>query len=310
MRRVGVAILVLALAFLAAPLAADAQQTGRIPRIALVLSDSPVTTMQGAEPVHPGTRTFLQGMRSLGYVDGQNIVIERRSGEGRYDRFPEIVAELIQAKVDVIVVTTIPVARAAQQATRTIPIVLAGGPDPVAAGLVASLARPGGNITGMTGDVGIPIGGKGFEFLKAAVPTVSRLALVGDKPPPGSSAYETAWTSLSPEVRATADALRLTLFPVLVDGSEQLAPAFATLKRQGADGVLVRSTGFTYAHRKRIADLAIQHRLPSTCFMPDMAQAGGLMAYGVSTPDLYRRAAGYVDISKYVGRVKSFELAA
>ena len=286
----------LAPALLAAPLGAEAQQAGNVPRIAVVFTDSPVTTMQGAQPAHPNMRAFLQTMRALGYVEGQNVVIERRSAEGRYDRFPEIVAELVGAKVEVIVAANTLVARAAQQVTRTIPIVLASGADPVAAGLVSSLARPDGNITGMTGDVeGIPFGGKMLELFKAAVPTVSRLALVGDKPPPGSSAYETTFISLAPEARATADALRLTLFPQLVDGPEQLAPAFATLKRQGADGVWVRATGFTYAHRKRIADLAIQHRLPATCHMPEVAQAGGLMAYGVSTADLYRRAARYVD---------------
>jgi putative ABC transport system substrate-binding protein len=294
------ALAILSLALLAAPLAAEAQQPGGIPRIAVVFTDSPVTTMQGAQPAHPNMRAFLQAMRALGYAEGQNIVIERRSAEGRYDRFPEIVAELVRAKVDVIVAATVPVARAAQQVTRTIPIVLVGGVDPVTAGLVPSLARPGGNITGMTGDTaGSPINGKLLELLKEAVPTVSRLALVGNPPPPGRVADESSLVrssgSVSPEAHTMAAALRLTLVPATVDGPEQLAPAFATLRQQQVDGVFVRSTGFTYAHRKRIADLAIQHRFPSICGMPEVAHAGGLMAYGVSIADLYRRAAGYVD---------------
>ena len=286
----------LTLALLAAPLAVGAQSAEKLPRIAVVFTDSLVTTMLGSDPAHPNVRAFLQGLRALGYVEGQNVLIDRRSAEGRFDRYPQIFAECIQAKVDVIVAANVPVARAAQQTTKTIPIVLASGADPAAAGLVGSLARPGGNITGVTADVGgVPFFGKVLELLKEAVPKASRLAVIGDTPSPGSAPSESIMLGGAQEFRSVADALRLTPFPLAVDSPEELAPAFATFTRQQADSLLVRATAFTYAHRKRIADLATQHRLPSICSMPEVAEAGGLMAYGPSVADLYRRAAGYVD---------------
>jgi putative ABC transport system substrate-binding protein len=273
---------------LAAPLAADAQQSGNMPRIAVVYSTSPVTTMLGSEPSHPHMRAFLHRLRELGYVEGQNVVIERRSAEGRYERFPEIFAELIQAKGwDVIVVSgSTAVARAAKEATRTIPIVLTYSSDPVAAGLVASLARPGGNITGNSA-VGPERQGKVLEVLKDAVPRVSRVAVLRDGKSSNPAFYEA--------VRTAASALRLTLLPLAVDDPGQLAPAFETFARQHANGLFIVTSGLLKTHRKLIADLAIQHRLPSISPLPEMAEGGALIGYGPSQPDVHRRAAVYVD---------------
>jgi putative ABC transport system substrate-binding protein len=271
----------------AVPLGVGAQPA-TTPRIAVVYSTSPVTTMLGSEPSHPHMRAFLQRLRELGYVEGQNVVIERRSAEGRYERFPEIFAELIQAKGwDVIVVSgSTAVARAAKEATRTIPIVLAYSSDPVAAGLVASLARPGGNITGNSG-VGLERQGKVLEVLKDAVPTVSRVAVLRDGKSTNPAYYEA--------VRTAANALRLTPLPLAVDDPGQLAPAFETFTRQQANGLFIVTSGLLNAHRKLIADLAIRHRLPSISPLPEMAEGGALIGYGPSQPDLHRRAAVYVD---------------
>src|SRR5262249_19297090 len=147
------------------------------------ISNSPVAEMLGPDPVHPHVRGFLQGLRDLGYVDGRNIVIERRSAEGKFDRLPDLFAELVQAKCDVIVTVTVPLIQAAKRATSTIPIVMAAGSDPVAAGLVTSLARPGGNVTGLTQLGDWQIDGKRLELLKEAVPSIARIAVL----------YTTAW---------------------------------------------------------------------------------------------------------------------
>jgi putative ABC transport system substrate-binding protein len=279
--------IILALGASIAPLAAEAQPAGKVPHIAIVSGAIPVAQMLGPDPA-PWYRAFVQGLRALGYADGRNIVIERRSAEGKLDRLPEIFAELLQAKVDVIVVATVPVVQAARRATSTTPIVMAAGGDPVALGLAESLARPGGNVTGVSDSHGWQVLGKLLEILKEeeAVPTVSRVAVLSNEAPLGAA---------SNVLGAAADALRLTLLPLAVDGQEQLAPAFATFTRQRADGLFVRATGFTFVHRRLIADLATRHRLPSISAFRDAAEAGGLLAYGPSLPDQYRRAAGYVD---------------
>ena len=271
----------------AAPLVAGAQQPGKMPRIAVVYSSSPVTMLLGSEPSHPTMRAFLQKLRELGYVEGQNIVVDRRSAEGRYERFPEIFAELIEAKVDVIVVAgSNVVGQAAKEATRTIPIVLATNFDAVAAGLVTSLARPGGNITGNSGG-GLERQGKVLEVLKDAVPAVSRVAVLRDGKDPSPAYYEA--------VRTAATALHLTLLPLAVDDPAQLAPAFATFTRQQANGLFILGSAFLFAQRKLIVDLAIRHRLPSISSAVDWAAGGALIGYGPSQPDLHRRAAVYVD---------------
>jgi putative ABC transport system substrate-binding protein len=164
---------------------------------------------------------------------------------------------------------------------------------PFWAGLVTSFARPDGNLTGLTGDAGVPFVGKLLELFKEAVPTLSRVAVLGEML--FDSATKELRAATDKGMRTVADTLRLMLLPVEVERPEQLAAAFATFTQRRADGLLVRSTGFTYAHRKLIVDLATKHRLPSMSVPPEIAEVGGLMAYGPSLLDLYRRAAGYVD---------------
>jgi ABC-type uncharacterized transport system substrate-binding protein len=241
----------LALILLAAPLAAETQPMGKVPHIALVLGAAPVAEMLGPDPVHPHVRAFLHGLRDLGYVEGRNILIERRSAEGRLDRLPGIFAELVRGKVDVIVTATIPVAEAAKQATSTIPIVMAVAGEPVAAGLVASLPRPGGNVTGLTQFVDLQLEGKLLELLKETVPRASHVAVL----------YATPWLFGRPvtiafkQLFAAADAFGITLLPVGVDSQEQYTQAFATIARQRADALVVQAHGFNYARRSLIVDL-------------------------------------------------------
>jgi len=159
------------LGLLAAPLAAEAQEAGKVYRVGLIFPSPPVSEMAGPEPVNNGARAFVRGLRTLGYVEGRNLILERRSAEGRFERFAPIVAELVGLNVDVIVVSTTPLAQRAREVTTAVPIVLGVGADPVGAGLAQSLARPGGNVTGLTLDVGPEIQGKRLELLKGAVPS-------------------------------------------------------------------------------------------------------------------------------------------
>jgi putative ABC transport system substrate-binding protein len=165
MRRIGLAV-VLALGLTLAPLAAGAQQAGKIHRVGLIVTTSPVSEMTGSEPVHPSVRAFVQGLRALGYVEGQNLILERRSAEGRFERFGDIVTELVNLKTEVIVAPGDGIPRAAMAITTTVPIVMATAEDPVGAGLVQSLARPGGNVTGLMLIVGPEIEGKRLEIFR------------------------------------------------------------------------------------------------------------------------------------------------
>src|SRR6185437_15715345 len=166
---------------LAAPLVGEAQPTGKIYRVGLIFTTSPVSVMAGPEPVHPLFRAFVQSLRALGYVEGQNLILERRSAEGRFERLGDIVAELVRLKADVIVAAADQVTRAAKAVTTTVPIVMATSGDPVGEGIVQNLARPGGNITGLTLAVGPEIEAKRLELLRAMLPGVSRVAYLGSK---------------------------------------------------------------------------------------------------------------------------------
>jgi ABC transporter substrate binding protein len=163
------------------PLAARAQQTGRVYRVGLVFTTSPVSEMAGPDPIHPAARSFVQSLRALGYLQGQNLVLEHRSAEGRFERFPEIIRELVSIKVDVIVTVTNPMTQAARDVTRTVPIVMAYSVSPVEHGLVQSLSRPGGNVTGLTMNVGSEIPGKQLQLLKELLPRISRVAFLHSK---------------------------------------------------------------------------------------------------------------------------------
>src|SRR5262249_23121865 len=195
-------------AMLAAPLGAGAQRVGKVYRVGIIASTSPVSEMAGPEPVHPSIRAFVQGLRSLGYVEGRNLILERRSAEGRFERFGDIVAELARLKTDVIVAPGDLIPRAAMAITTTVPIVMATAEDPVGAGLVQSLARPGGNVTGLMLVVGPEIEGKRLEIFREALPGVSRVAYLGSKE---EKDWEGPWGQ---NVRTAAQALGVTLVPV------------------------------------------------------------------------------------------------
>jgi len=270
----------LVLALLAAPLAAAAQPPSKIPRIGYLGADSPSA---GA----PLLEAFRQGLRELGYIEGQNIFIDYRWAEGRPDRFPTLAAELIQLKVDVIVTRSNAGVAALQQATRTTPIVVTGMGDPVGSGFVASLARPGGNITGFS-SLSEELGGKWLELLKEAVPNVSRVAVLAVSQ---TSAQRTQWR----KIQAAAQALKVTPQRQEVAGPDEIEHAFAGFNKARAQGLVVLPHAVTIERRTQIVGLAAKHRLPVMYPSSLFVEAGGLMSYGANQADLHRRAATYVD---------------
>ena len=280
MRRIaGLSLFVLALAGGAA--IAEAQQPAKIPRIGLLMAASPATTV-------PFTDAFRQGLRDLGYVEGKNIALEFRWAKGRRDPLPGLAAELVRLKVDVLVSGGGSSAtRALKQATNTIPIVMTAGSDPVAAGFVASLARPGGNITGLTLG-GLELSGKRLELLKEAVPKLSRVAVLGN---PDGATYGPQMK----EMEVAAQALGLQLQPVALRESSDLENVFSAITRGGAGALIgLNSPEFAF-HRRRIAELAVKSRLPAVYVDSEFVNDGGLMSYAPDFANLYRRAATYVD---------------
>jgi ABC-type uncharacterized transport system substrate-binding protein len=281
MRRIRLAV-VLALSLTLALLAAEAQQPVKVPRIGFLSANSP------SDPRNAGLLgAFREGLRDLGYVEGQNIAIEFRWAEGKYDRLPGLAAELVSLKVDIIIAAALPAIRAAAQATGSIPIVMATSLDPMAAGLVAGLARPGGNITGLSA-MAPDLVGKQLELLKEVVPKVSRVALLGNPANPGTA----------PMVRRAQDAARelgVRLQPLEARGPSEIDRAFAAMTRERAGALIVLLDVMFAEHRARIADLAAKHRLPAVYGLQEYAEAGGLMVYGSSFVERFRRAATFVD---------------
>ncbi|HEY2922853.1 MAG TPA: ABC transporter substrate-binding protein [Candidatus Binatia bacterium] len=277
------AILV-AVVLLAVAVIAQAQQPKKVARIGYLSSSDAASESARAE----GLRLAL---RDLGYIEGQNIAIEYRYGEGRPDRAPELAAELVRLKVDIIVVASGDQwIRAAKNATRTIPIVMAGqGTDPVRAGLVESLARPGGNVTGLT-RLNRELGGKRLELLKEAVPKLSRVAVLYD-PANQTSLYEVK--ELLP---ADARALKLTIQPWQIRAVDDFEKVFAALNKQRPDGLyVIGAGGVMRPNQKRIAGFALKSRLPAVYSDRGAADAGGLMSYRADDAESYRRVAIYVD---------------
>ena len=271
---------------LAAPLAAQAQQTRKVYRVALVFTTAPVSEMQGPDPVHPLVRAFLEQLRALGYVQGQNLVFEPRSAEGRFERFREILEELISRKVDVLVVNGNDMTRVAKRVTSTIPIVMVFVNDPVSDGLVNSLARPGGNVTGVTGTAGPEIEGKRVELLKEALPKIRRVALLGTK---------LDWEdSFGKSSQAAARAFQVTLVHA-EHTPENYSDAFARIVRDRPDALLVPNSTSNFARRLLIVDFATKNRLPGMYSLRNFTEAGGLMSYGPDFRDQFRRLAVYVD---------------
>jgi putative ABC transport system substrate-binding protein len=271
---------------LAVPLAAEAQPAGKVYRVGLVFALSPVSQMAGPYPVHPLARAFLHEMNRLGYGEGRNLVFEPRSAEGKFERSGDIVAELLRLKIDVIVTAGNDLSREAKRVTNTVPIVMASGRSPVEAGLVASLARPGANITGFSMDAGPEIEAKRLELLKEALPRVSRVAFLGTK---------ADWEQpLGKGAQAAARALGVVLLHAETTPG-QYNDAFTMLTRKRPDALFVANSPSNYGQRDGIADFAVKSRLPGIYPFREIVEAGGLMSYGTSLTDLYRRAAGYVD---------------
>src|SRR5438093_482377 len=274
-------VVTLTLTIFTAPLPAEAQQPTKVHRIGRLSPGSPT------EP-NPNLEAFRQGLRDLGYVEGQDLVIEQRYAEGSEERLHDLAAELVRLKVDVIVAAGSPAIRAAQHATRTIPIVMAAPPDAVAAGFVASLANPGGNITGLSW-LGAVLPGKRLEILKETVPQSARIAVLAN---PAYEAYGTWMNNLT----VAAQELGLQLHVLELHSADELDSAFAAMTREGADALLVLTDpARMYSLSGRIADLAAESRLPAMYDWREYVAAGGLMSYGPSLPDIHRRAATYVD---------------
>ena len=259
---------------------AQAQQLKKVPRIGYIGGSS-------GSSRSASMAAFRQGLRDLGYVEGKNIVIEYRYAEEKLDRLPQLASELVRLKVDVIVSGGPTVTRAAKEASITIPIVMVQDPDPVGNGLVASLARPGGNITGLS-SLTADLSGKRLELLKEILSKLSRVAVF-------ETSTNTGNAQQSKETELAAGAFGVKLQPLDVLGSKDIETAFRAAIKERADAVLVLNSAVVSSHRKQIADLAVKSRLPVTYPRSEYVEDGGLMSYGVSFTDLNRRAATYVD---------------
>jgi putative ABC transport system substrate-binding protein len=279
-------VVFLALALLAAPLAAEAQQVGKVYRIVLV---HPAAIADLTEAKNPHFKVLFSELRRLGYVEGQNLVVERRSGEGRPARFPEFAREVVQLQPDLIFLISGRMARAFLAASTTIPLVGITG-DPISEKFVTNLARPGGNLTGFSTEVDESLLGKHPELLKEVVPRAARVAYLCPR-----AGWESIFGRL---MRSAADRVGMTLIGALLDEPSQepeYRRAFAAMVRERVDALLVADTGENYTHRRLIVELAAQARLPAIYDQRAYVEAGGLMAYGVDFLELFRGAAGYID---------------
>ena len=269
-------------ALLAAPLAAEAQQAAKVIRIGI---------LAGNRAASPHTlEAFLQGLRDLGYVEGRNVVIEFRDAEGKPERLPTLAAELLALKVDIVFAPSTPAALATKRVTGTVPIVFAGAADPVADGLVTSLARPGGNVTGLS-NLSAEVVGKRLEQLKQAAPGVSRVAVLWHQ---GGSGGRTEKDMLN-AAEVAARSLGVQLQAVETRGSADFERAYSEMTRARADALTVLPIALFGFYRRRLIDLAAKNGLPAAYPAREYVDAGGLMSYGADLADLHRRAASYVD---------------
>jgi putative tryptophan/tyrosine transport system substrate-binding protein len=279
MRRIGLAV-VLAGSFVLTALAPDAQQAASVYQIGLLTLGSDPTRSEFWQK-------FLQAMHELNYVEGRNLIVRRAFADGKADRLPGLVADLVQAKVDVIVTTSTQETAAAKRASSTIPIVMTVAPDPVEQGLVASLAQPGGNVTGLT-SMAPGASQKFVELLRETVPSASRFAVLATGPnaPPREIRHE---------LQTAARQVGVTLSFIEIKSADDLDPTLARAKKDGAGGIIAPLGAFTYAHRAKLVHLALKHRLPGIYWVRDYVEAGGLMSYGANPGDVGRRAAYFVD---------------
>lgn len=274
--------LIAACAFLAAPFA-PAQQAPGVYRIGYLGDVAPSPKARGArESLH-------KGLHDRGWIEGKNLVFEYRSAEGRSERYPEMAREFVRLNVDVIVAPSEDAALAAKAATQTIPIVMVYPLDPIRLGLIESYAHPGGNVTGLTYEAGSQTTiGKQLELLRNTVPGLSRVAVLGN---PGSPQSE-RWLN---EMHDPARALRLEIFPIGARTADEFGPAFARMSEERAGALAILADPMFFLHRSQLAELAVRHRLPTMSALYAFPEAGGLMTYAVSIPDLFARAAVYVD---------------
>jgi ABC-type uncharacterized transport system substrate-binding protein len=257
----------------------QAQQPAKISRIGWLAGGSP-------SGVAPLTDAFRQGLHQLGYVEGKNVAIEYRYAEGKFDRLPDLAAEIVQLKVDVIIVASDRAIDAVKRATATIPIVMVGPGDPVGLGLIDSLARPGGNLTGLS-FILIELAGKRLELLKEAFPKISRVAVLRIAAPVGEQQVK--------ETEVAAQKLGIQVQSVQVQSADDFENAFLTITKGRADSLLIPRSPLIRTHATRIMDFAEKRRLPTMYDDRLFVEAGGLMSYGTNTLDFYRRAATYVD---------------
>ena len=265
---------------LAAPLAAEAQPAGKVYCIGVLEPTSMALNAANLD-------AFRQGLRELGYVEGRNMRIEYRSADGRSERFPDLAAELVRLKVDVILTRGTPAVMAAKNATGTIPVVMAASGDPVLSGVVSSLARPGGNVTGLSAVV-VEVSGKRLELIREVAPGVSRVAALFNMSNPNDALQ---WK----EIETAAPSLRVQLQLLDVRKPSDFAGAFDAAVKGRAGALVVGLDALTWANHRPIVELAAKHRLPAIYGGREFVNAGGLIAYGVSYPHLYHRAANFVD---------------
>jgi putative ABC transport system substrate-binding protein len=263
-------------ALLAAPIAAEAQQPKKVPRIGVLTG-----------PTDPGVEAFRRGLTDLGYVEGTNFTIERRSAEGKLDRLPDLAADLVQLRVDVIVGSSNLAIQALKEATRTIPIVMAIAGDPVGSGFIASLARPGGNITGLT-VIAEQLSAKRLQLLKEINPRISTVAVFRSATTP---IHAVLWK----ETQDAATALKIKVFPLDIRGSDDIESGFGTMAREHAQAFIVLPEPVSFTNRKQIVDLAAKNKLPGMYPWNEFADSGGLIVYSPNRDDLWRRSATYVD---------------
>jgi putative ABC transport system substrate-binding protein len=279
MKKAGLSSILIAVVPLAVGVIAEAQQAGKISRVGFLASNS----FSGEDNL----RVLRQGLRELGYVEEKNITIEYRSAEGKFDRLPARAAELIRLKVDVIVTQGTPATMAAKNATSTIPIIMSGGTDPVAIGLVPNLARPGENVTGVT-IMNEELAAKRLELLKETSPKVSRLGVLWNSTNPGAAA-------VFKQTQSAAQELSLPLQSLEVQTVNDLQGAFDAATKSGVNGLALLATVPITDHLKLVADLAVKNLLPSIYDRRVFVEAGGLMSYGPNVTNMARRTATYVD---------------
>ena len=278
-----VAVLGLVLSLAATTFTTEAQQATKVPRIGIL-----TIARDGDAQVLKNFQSFRQGLRERGWIDGQNIGFEYRWADGKYERLPQLASELVSLKVDVILGATTPLIRAVKDATKTIPIVMVAIIDPVGAGFVASLARPGGNITGLTWVPGPEIVGKQLELLKEVIPQLSHAAVLMN---PANEAH----APLLQAAELAGRVMQVRIQPFGAKEPKNLESAFVAMKRERVGALLVLSDAGFYTHRGRIVELAARNRLPAIYGWMELVVAGGLLAYGPNVTHQWNRAAIYVD---------------